>query len=200
MKKMEKPDDEYFEDEQFRRRRVAYHDTKPLYESLKGYLTALAMGVVLGAAAISYVHRRSDEEKDKKEFLVESEIPLHAREPTKYFSIEAMVDGVGYDISRPLPPNTVPRTYHAVVRNKTLDGEHTEFRRPIEADAIEGLLDCIRLSLKKDKISYTPAEYAALVEKLPDLDVYGEYRTITRPDVLKACDRAKGGLKAIIGE
>ncbi len=203
MNKNEKPDDEYFEDEQFRRRRFAYHDTKPPYESLKGYLVTLVVGVAIGAAVCLYLHREKEEHKGKKECVayVDSEISMPVREPPKYFSIEAMVDGVGYDISRSLPPNIVPSVYHVVVRNKTLDDEHVELRRPIEANAIEDLLECLKRSMKTDgRTAYKPSEYDALVEKLPGLDAYGGYRTITKPDVMKAYDRARGGLKAIIEE
>lgn len=202
MNKNEKLDDTYFEDEPFRGRGFAYHDTKSPFEVLRNYVVTLLAGVAIGTAAC-LVHKMMEEQKGEKERVayVDSNISLPVREPPKYFCIEAMVDGVGYDISRPLPPNIVPRVYHVVLRNKTLDGEHIELRRPIEVDAIEGLLGCIKRSLKIDnRAYYKTTEYTSLVEKLPDLDVSGEYRTITRADVMKAYDRASGGLKAIIGE
>jgi hypothetical protein len=204
MNQKEKLDDEYFEDEQFRRRGVAYHDSKHSLEVLKSYVVTLLVGAAIGVAvACLYIHKAKEEQQDKKDRVahVDNDISIPVKESHKYFSIEAMVDGVGYDISRPLPPNIVPRVYHVVLRNKTLDGEHLELRRPIEVDAIEDLSGCIKRSMKTDKrTSYNPSEYDALIEKLPSLDAYGEYRTITKPDVMKAYDRARGGLKAIIDE
>jgi hypothetical protein len=161
--------------------------------SWKNYIVALLIGFGLGTGGWFYLQKRH-KELDKP--------PVKTQEPYfEYFSIEAMIDGVGYDISKPLPPNVVPSVYYAVIRNRRLGGGMVEFRRPVNPDAVEGLQECIERLMRSDrKVAYEPSEYRALIEKLPDLDSHGDYRTITKGDVMKAYNRASGGLKAIISE
>ncbi len=176
-------------------------ENRPVCDSLKNYAVALLIGFGLGTAGWFYVPRefRKEQPPHKVELASNQARPI---EPEfKYFCIEAMADGAGYDISKPSPPNRIFSVYHVVVKNKRSGGTIVECRRPIDADAIEGLLACIEQSLKSDhRADYDPPEYKALIERLPDMDVSGDAKTITRADVSRAYDRATGGLKAIIGK
>ena len=160
--------------------------------SWKNNLVALLIGFGLGAGGFLYVHRAYVVENWERRAYVrgfdghDALDSQKAHVPFKYFSIEL---------------DKSDSKHYVFARNKRSDGSLVEHKRAIDADAIEGLIACVERSLRYDhRADYDPPEYRALIEKLPDLDVSGNAKTITKTDVLKAYDKARGGLKAILDE